>query len=424
MSDVVAHRLGVLTTACVALGTLAMSFQHLVAQLPIEPTPANLLGCLLALVVTARLLRSLTGKSDPERALFPHGPVHMQMKPGGHTFVAPDKTLMRVLFKEIYTEQCYDSAPLQTLKDLTAEACAAKRPVVVFDVGGATCTSPAVRSCALNVAHSHAGGVARLIPLMPNVCVQSGNVGVFARYAAEAVAAAGGTAEVHSFEPLPPVHGLHKRNTGELDGVTLHNFGLCAGDATTKPATVTFEYFPGLPGNGTMKFEERDMFQKKLFASTEGVKQYLSQLASTSKALRCLLALVYPCRALLVQRFYAGRAADHIPFECELRTASSVIRSAGISVIDLLKIDVEGAELDVMQGIETEQWKIVRQVVAEVHDHEGRLQAVQDLLRSAGFDVTVEQEEMFRTLGQPTYVKRTVLPWSPAHSEVLNRNAN
>ena len=113
-----------------------------------------------------------------------------------------------------------------------------------------------------------------------------------------------------------------------------------------------------------------------------------------------------------------------IPIECTIKRLSDVIRELGVKKIDLLKIDVEGAELDVMQGIETEQWKIVRQVVAEVHDHEGRLQAVQDLLRSAGFDVTVEQEEMFRTLGQPTYVKRTVLPWSPAHSEVLNRNAN
>ena len=208
------------------------------------------------------------------------------------------------------------------------------------------------------------------------LCCSSGNIGVFARYAAEAIAAAGGSAQIHSFEPLPPVHALHKRNTEELDGVILHNFGLCAGNASTAPSSVTFEYFPGLPGNGTMKFEERDMFQKKLFASTEGVKKYLSQLASTSRALRCFLALVYPCRAALVQRFYAGRAADHIPYECELRTASSVIDAAAaddidIPVIDLLKIDVEGAELDVMQGFEDAQWKIVRQVVAEVHDTRG-----------------------------------------------------
>jgi hypothetical protein len=39
-----------------------------------------------------------------------------------------------------------------------------------------------------------------------------------------------------------------------------------------------------------------------------------------------------------------------------------------------------------------------------VHDVDGRLGKVQALLKEAGFVVTVEQEEMFRTLGQPTYM--------------------
>lgn len=119
-----------------------MALEQMLAQIPIDPTPSNLIGSIAALWIVAWALRSLTRTANPERALFPHGPVFMQMKPGGHTFVAPDKTLMRVLFKEIYTEKCYDSAPLQTLADLTAEAVAAKRPVVVFDVGGESCRSP------------------------------------------------------------------------------------------------------------------------------------------------------------------------------------------------------------------------------------------------------------------------------------------
>ena len=334
-----------------------------------ELSPSTLLGCAAVLWIVVLVVGRLRGAGgrDGQPNLFPNGPVSMQMRPGGHTWVAPDRTLMRVLFKEIYTEQCYDSSPLKPLKDLAAEAVGAKRDVVVFDVGG--------------------------------------NIGVFARYAAEVIQAAGGTAQVHSFEPIPPVYGLHKQNTSELgSAIRLNHFGLCAGTSATPPSTVTFEYFPGLPGNGTMKFEERDLFQKRLFASTEGVKKYLSSLAQTSKALRCILTLVYPCRAALVQRWFAGRAATHIPYECELRTAASVIKAAGVSVIDLLKVDVEGAELDVLLGIEEGQWKMVRQVVAEVHDHEGRLQIVQDLLGKAGFKVTVEQEEMFATLGQPTYM--------------------
>lgn len=340
-----------------------------------DGNPAGLVfPCICAVLGLLILVRRIAARSSPCTAapvLFPHGPVEMKMDGSDHTFIAPDKTLMRMLWKEIYAERCYDSSPLTPLDVLATEAKQQGRDVVVFDVGG--------------------------------------NIGVFARYAAEAIIAAGGSAQVHSFEPIPPVYGLHKKNTVGLGkAVRVHHFGLCAGTAETPPATVTFEYFPGLPGNGTMKFEERDSFQKKLFASTEGVNKYLSSLSAKNRTLRCIMALVYPCRAALVQRWFAGRAANHIPYECELRTAASVIEAEGVSVIDLLKVDVEGAELDVLKGISPGQWKLVRQVVAEVHDVNGRLAEVQRLLGAQGVggftQVKVEQEEMFATLGQPTFM--------------------
>jgi hypothetical protein len=140
--------------------------------------------------------------------LFPNGPVKMQMEGSDHVFIAPDKTLMRMLHKEIYAERCYDSAPLTPLAELSAEAAAeGGRDVVVFDVGG--------------------------------------NIGVFARYAAEQIAGAGGSAQVHSFEPIPPVYALHKQNTEALGkAVRVHHFGLCAGGTATPPQSVTFECHP------------------------------------------------------------------------------------------------------------------------------------------------------------------------------------
>ena len=48
--------------------------------------------------------------------------------------------------------------------------------------------------------------------------------------------------------------------------------------------------------------------------------------------------------------------------------------------VTVLKIDVEGAEMDVMLGLGDSDWVKVDQVVAEVHDHDGRLAAVQKLL--------------------------------------------
>ena len=55
--------------------------------------------------------------------------------------------------------------------------------------------------------------------------------------------------------------------------------------------------------------------------------------------------------------------------------------------VNVLKIDCEGAELAVLQGIEKEDWSRIDMIVAEVHDIEGRLDAVRSLLnREGGYD--------------------------------------
>ena len=60
--------------------------------------------------------------------------------------------------------------------------------------------------------------------------------------------------------------------------------------------------------------------------------------------------------------------------------------------VGLLKIDCEGAEA-VLSGIEDSLWPKVRQVVIEVHDQEGRLSRVQELLSRQGFSKQVVEQE-------------------------------
>ena len=105
--------------------------------LPFEPTAVNwflLSACGLGVLVLVRRIAARSSSNEP--VLFPHGPVEMKMDGSEHTFTAPDKTLMRMLWREIYDERCYDSAPLTPLDALTAEAKKKGRDVVVFDVGG------------------------------------------------------------------------------------------------------------------------------------------------------------------------------------------------------------------------------------------------------------------------------------------------
>ena len=62
--------------------------------------------------------------------------------------------------------------------------------------------------------------------------------------------------------------------------------------------------------------------------------------------------------------------------------------------VDLLKVDVEGEELNVLRGLDDEAWTRVRQVVLEVHDVDGRVAAVEALLASRGFETRVEDDDM------------------------------
>ena len=83
----------------------------------------------------------------------------------------------------------------------------------------------------------------------------------------------------------------------------------------------------------------------------------------------------------------------------ELRRLSSVLRDCrtdGVlgenQQIALLKVDVEGAELQVLLGIDDADWARVEQVVVEVHDRDGKLEAVVELLRFRGFTtITIER---------------------------------
>mmetsp|Transcript_21866 Transcript_21866/g.67296 ORF Transcript_21866/g.67296 Transcript_21866/m.67296 type:complete len:303 (+) Transcript_21866:41-949(+) len=65
------------------------------------------------------------------------------------------------------------------------------------------------------------------------------------------------------------------------------------------------------------------------------------------------------------------------PVRCEVRTLQEVIAAHSIQEIGLLKVDVEGAEEDVINGLSEDDWGKIQAVVVEVHDNvEGRFSRV------------------------------------------------
>jgi hypothetical protein len=75
-------------------------------------------------------------------------------------------------------------------------------------------------------------------------------------------------------------------------------------------------------------------------------------------------------------------------------------------IIDLVKIDVEGAEYDVLTGIDEADWPRIRQLVAEVHDLNGELAAVRDLLERRSFDVSTPEGALSPLRTYTVYARR------------------
>ncbi|GLZ39079.1 FkbM family methyltransferase [Actinokineospora sp. NBRC 105648] len=97
-------------------------------------------------------------------------------------------------------------------------------------------------------------------------------------------------------------------------------------------------------------------------------------------------------------------AADHLAAEVRrvpVTTVPDLLAGHGLSAVDLLKVDVEKAEWDVLAGIDAATWALVDQVAVEVHDLDGRLAVIVDLLLGKGFTVSHDRDP--RLVGTPCH---------------------
>ncbi|MFE9657887.1 amino acid adenylation domain-containing protein, partial [Micromonospora sp. NPDC006431] len=191
------------------------------------------------------------------------------------------------------------------------------------------------------------------------------HIGMFTLYAA----ARAPKGVVHAFEPIPDLFQVLALNT-RLHGVNarLHPMGLSDADGTVK-----FAYYPELSimsGRYADTDEDRTVVQ----AYTEQTWQEVTEPG------------VEGLRAM-VDELVSDRMRQEI-VSTRVRTLSQMIRETGVDRIDLLKVDAEKSEEDILRGIEDAHWPIIDQVVAEVHDVGGRLDAITDLLKGKGFQVT------------------------------------
>ena len=91
-----------------------------------------------------------------------------------------------------------------------------------------------------------------------------------------------------------------------------------------------------------------------------------------------------------------GKLAGPQSFKAELITLEELIAQENLKSVDLLKIDAEGCELEILQGMGEANWPKIRQIVIEVHGANGlKVGDIVELLEAKQLRVIVEQEDGF-----------------------------
>ncbi len=206
------------------------------------------------------------------------------------------------------------------------------------------------------------------VELRPNATVidVGAHVGAFSLFAH--VAAPG--CRIIAIEPLPPLVQLLRRN------VAMHGMDAtivpCAIGAREETAGFTFyEHCSVISGRYADGVQDRAVISAYLAGTDRG------RGAPSADA----IARVLDARL------------DQSEFVCPVRTLSSVMRTMNIERVDLLKIDVERAEMDVLAGIEIADWPRIEQCTIEVHDVDARVARVVELLEQLGFLVHASADD-------------------------------
>ena len=214
---------------------------------------------------------------------------------------------------------------------------------------------------------------------------------------------------VFCFEPIPAIFDALERNAaahGRLE-TRLFNFGL--GRA---PGAARFAYFPHSPADSSLYPDDSPEVRR------QGRDVVLRVLDG-----RLPVPLAWPVRLALaaMPRWCKRLVAERVRRRCltprwvdgRLRTLADVIDELHVERIDLLKMDVEGAEFEVLAGLGDAHWPRLRQVVVESHGGGERADEMCQLLGARGFGVERDQDPI-RPNNWMIYASRAAPPPTPS----------
>jgi FkbH-like protein/FkbM family methyltransferase len=203
------------------------------------------------------------------------------------------------------------------------------------------------------------------------------NIGLFSLFVMNHVR----NPRIYAFEPAPVAYEILKANCAAY-GSNAHAVNAGVSDKA-KTAMLTF-------------YEKSSVFSG-----------FHAHEAEDSKAIRAIVRSILETETSVasedlesyVDQFVADRLTRQ-NYECQMTSISDIVRENHLDKINLLKIDAEKSELEIIRGIEEQDWPKIAQIVIEIHDPTCTAVAeMEDVLTRKGFQCFVDQESLLKHAG-------------------------
>ena len=215
------------------------------------------------------------------------------------------------------------------------------------------------------------------------------NIGLFSQYVSDKT---NKKANIIAIEPVPELIECTNKNLIDIDHQRnkYELYQVAIGDTSklskNDDRIISFKYYPlysllsGIADNcHNLTFNEKMNICQYCLNGNWFYKIYkntfLSKFFITKIPINLLFKLIF---YLFLDLYFLKNSQ----FECKLYSLDEILEKSSFNtdIIDLIKIDVEKAELQVLNGIGHKTWKKIRQIAIEIHDIDNRIEKIKKIL--------------------------------------------
>ena len=189
--------------------------------------------------------------------------------------------------------------------------------------------------------------------------------------------------KLHCFEPIPAIYEVLEKNANISSN---KNFRTYMKGISNINKEINFTYYPNSPALSTAQPEIWEKNQNNLISAVQG------NILNAPKEFwwaKFIPKFLTP----LITKYLTSNSQT---IKSHVITLSHFIEKENIAKINLLKIDCEGEEINVLLGINSKHWSIIKNIVMEVNDLGNNIEVAKNILSNNGFEkIKFEKEKGF-----------------------------